>query len=585
MSIRDDFFANQAVAALWDVAVSIKRGNPLPLDSNSVFKSYADLETYASGVLAYPGQIVAVVNADSTEIYYLDQELAIKPVGSVPTADNKSIQVVDGILGLYNYGTSYYKYIEEVKDDEGNVTSPARYEKVEVSTDNPWISGLEPRVIDEDGELVIGWFEPNPTTIEGVQAQISDLQQTVEGIVDEIGAPAKDELNPATGLYAELDKKADKDSVYTKTETDNLIASVDHLKRKIFESKALAEAFIAENPDTADQYIYMIPSGSELDSNRYYEYMLIEGTLEQVGNWEVNLNDYFTEDELKSYLESYYTESEVQAILADYAKKTDLEGYYTAEQVDNLLTGYYTSEKVNELLQKYVLTEEGKGLVDNSEIEKLKTVKENAEPNYIKSVTSDFKVSENGLLSLESIGIAQVGRLQETLDNKVERTYTTNADGSKTEWGLLSPVDKQKLDALVIGESGVEISGTVNAANVKQLDEWIVNHRNDIAGLYPVADSTKLDGIEAGAQKNFITSVEVGVFTVNDGHLALVDKLPATRVEGLVEVQNAINTFSTTYVSTTVFNTKVGTLEQTISDMSKDILELDERITWHELAE
>jgi hypothetical protein len=313
--------------------------------------------------------------------------------------------------------------------------------------------------------------------------------------------------------------------------------------------------------------------------------MLIEGTLEQVGNWEVNLNDYFTEDELKSYLEGYYTESEVQAILADYAKKTDLEGYYTAEQVDNLLTGYYTSEKVNELLQKYVLTEEGKGLVDNSEIEKLKTVKENAEPNYIKSVTSDFKVSENGLLSLESIGIAQVGRLQETLDNKVERTYTTNADGSKTEWGLLSPVDKQKLDALVIGESGVEISGTVNAANVKQLDEWIVNHRNDIAGLYPVADSAKLDGIEAGAQKNFITSAEIGVFTVNDGHLALVDKLPATRVEGLVEVQNAINAFSTTYVSTTVFNTKVGTLEQTISDMSKDILELDERMTWHELAE
>lgn len=261
MSIRDDFFANQAVAALWDVAVSIKRGNPLPLDSNSVFKSYADLETYASGVLAYPGQIVAVVNADSTEIYFLDQELAIKPVGSVPTADNKSIDVVDGILSVHNYGTSYYKHIKEVKDEQGNVTSPARYEKVEVSVDNPWISGLEPRVVEEDGELVIGWYEPNPTTIEGVQAQISDLQQNVENIVSEIGAPAKDELNPATGLYAELDKKVDKDLVYTKAETDNLIASVDHLKRKIFESKALAETFIAENPDTADQYIYMIPSG------------------------------------------------------------------------------------------------------------------------------------------------------------------------------------------------------------------------------------------------------------------------------------------------------------------------------------
>ena len=585
MSIRDDFFANQAVAALWDVAVSIKRGNPLPLDSNSVFKSYADLETYASGVLAYPGQIVAVVNADSTEIYYLDQELAIKPVGSVPTADNKSIQVVDGILSLYNYGTSYYKYIKEIKDSEGNVTSPARYEKVEVSTDNPWISGLEPRVIDEDGELVIGWFEPNPTTIEGVQAQISDLQQTVEGIAGEIGAPAKDDLNPATGLYAELDKKANKDSVYTKTETDNLIASVDHLKRKIFESKALAQAFVDENLETADRYIYMVPSGLELDSNRYYEYMVIEGALEQVGNWEVDLNDYFTEDELKTYLEDYYTEEEVTAILADYAQKTDLEGYYNVEQIDNLLTNYYTSEQVNKLLEKYVLCEDGKSLVDDSEIEKLKTVQENAEPNYIKSVTSDFKVTENGQLSLESVAIAKVLDLQETLDNKVSRAYSLNEDGSKTEWTLLSPSDKQKLDSLVITESGLEISGTVNAANVKQLDEWIVNHRNDVLGLYPTADAEKLNGIEAGAQKNFITSVDVGVFTVTNGHLAMVDKLPANRVEGLTELQNTVNAFSTNYVSVATFNNKVGTLENTISDMSKDILELDERMTWQELAE
>ena len=55
MSIRDDFFANKAVGALWDVAVSIKRGNPLPLDSNSVFASYEALETYVAGPLAYPG--------------------------------------------------------------------------------------------------------------------------------------------------------------------------------------------------------------------------------------------------------------------------------------------------------------------------------------------------------------------------------------------------------------------------------------------------------------------------------------------------------------------------------------------------
>ena len=93
MSIRDDFFAAKAKGSLWDVAVSIKRGNPLPLDADSIFESYSALEAYAADVLAYPGQLVAVVNADSTGIYYLDQNLAIQPVGVIPTGDSKSIEV------------------------------------------------------------------------------------------------------------------------------------------------------------------------------------------------------------------------------------------------------------------------------------------------------------------------------------------------------------------------------------------------------------------------------------------------------------------------------------------------------------
>lgn len=77
--IRDTFFANKAIAALWDVAVSMKRGNPLPLDASAVFESYAALEAYIADKesVAYPGQIIAVVNADSTGIYYLDQNLDI----------------------------------------------------------------------------------------------------------------------------------------------------------------------------------------------------------------------------------------------------------------------------------------------------------------------------------------------------------------------------------------------------------------------------------------------------------------------------------------------------------------------------
>ena len=577
MSIRDDFFANQAVAALWDVAVSIKRGNPLPLDSNSVFKSYADLETYASGVLAYPGQIVAVVNADSTEIYFLDQELAIKPVGSVPTADNKSIEVVDGILSLHDYGSSYFKYVAEVKDEEsGEVITPAGYEKVEVSESNPWLEGLEPRVVSENGELVIGWFQPNPTTIDGVQTQITTLQGTVENLVSQVGSPKKDELTPATGLYSEIDKKADKDSVYNKTEVDNLIASVDHLKRKKFDNIDAAEAFIAENPETAEQYIYMIQTGLQEDSNKYREYMVIDGVLEQVGNWEVNLDDYFTESELETYLEGYYTEDEIKAILADFAKTADLElefaKYYSIEEIDNKLTTYYTSEKVDELLEDYVLKEEGKGLVENTEIAKLKTVFEYAEPNYIKSVSSNFTVSEAGQLSLNKISIGQVENLQETLDNKVTRTFTEDSNGVKTEWILLSPDNQAKLEALTIGDTGnLEIAGTVNAANVKELDSWIATNRNTVSGLYPLSDQNKLLGIEEGAEKNYIREVNTEQFTVSEaGVLSLAQD----------------------YVLTSLYQAEVGDFNKLLKELEKEsttivdeIIDINDRLQWHEIKE
>ena len=122
MSIRDDFFAAQAKASLWDVAVSIKRGNPLPLDANAVYNAYGeatvngDAVSYTAGSLleyaktnpvAYPGQICAVVGVDATTIYYLDQNLDIQPVGIIPTGDNKTIEVTaQGAISLFGAATA-----------------------------------------------------------------------------------------------------------------------------------------------------------------------------------------------------------------------------------------------------------------------------------------------------------------------------------------------------------------------------------------------------------------------------------------------------------------------------------------------
>ena len=74
---REDFFDAKSKGALWDVGVSIKRGNPLPLDADSIFDSLENAQTYAQGVLSYPGQVLAVVAEDATTIYYLDNNLKL----------------------------------------------------------------------------------------------------------------------------------------------------------------------------------------------------------------------------------------------------------------------------------------------------------------------------------------------------------------------------------------------------------------------------------------------------------------------------------------------------------------------------
>lgn len=126
---------------------------------------------------------------------------------------------------------------------------------------------------------------------------------------DIIGAAAGDET-PATGLYADLEKKADKDNVYTKTEVDTKIGEIvvegAHLKRVIIDRAPSDEepltSLINVNSDDALNTIYMVKTGLSNDSDKYNEYIVLEDKdgnrfIEPVGSWEVNLDNYVTKEE------------------------------------------------------------------------------------------------------------------------------------------------------------------------------------------------------------------------------------------------------------------------------------------------
>lgn len=91
-------------------------------------------------------------------------------------------------------------------------------------------------------------------------------------------------------------------NIYNKEEVNDLIASVNHLSYK----KVGSLEEVNKDATDASRYIYLVPTGN-LSGNLYDEYMVIDNQLEPVGSWEVNLNDYITNNELTAVLRDYVT--------------------------------------------------------------------------------------------------------------------------------------------------------------------------------------------------------------------------------------------------------------------------------------
>ena len=327
------------------------------------------------------------------------------------------------------------------------------------------------------------------------------------------------------GEDGELEWKTPIDA-YTKKETDEAIrqavADAAHIKRKIVTSKEEIEEYMATNVD-ADQYIFMVPTGLEDDSDRYDEYMVVEIAdqkfIEKVGSWEVDLKDYATKADLENGL----------------SMKVDAAPGYT--------------------------------LISKTEKEKLTGIESGAQVNVIDNVNnSHFEIDGNKTLLLKDIPVSKITNLENLLNGKVD-----SIDG----WTLLSPDDQEKLAKLVIGDEGLEISGTVNAENVQGLETWITNNAGNVIGLSPLPFTSnlanKLNGIEEGAQKNYISSV-TDQFEVNiNGELRLVS-IKSNQISDLADVLNTKADVST-----------ISSLNDRMEMLESDIGVLVNALTWRDI--
>lgn len=419
--------------------VNIARGNPIPLDKSEIWYSYDEMIAYAAtDPTAYVGQILGLVNEQdniATAYIILNINGDVREVGKATVVDDATIILKEETLSLKDFGKRFYKYVPE---DNGVA---AHYVLQEVDEQNPWFAGLEPKVVQENGKFVLGWYQPNPTTMEGVNTQIGGIQTAIT------------DLNTTT---TNLSNRLD--NVYTKEETDTEIAqkvaAAAHLKRK----KVGSINDIDTNAADAEQYIYMVPTGLQEDDNKYDEYIVIDGIIEPVGSWEVDLSDYAT----TSYVDN------------NFIKTNPLKDLVEIEQIQKLLTvsanaepnvinsvdsNFAITDKTLELisipisidlssnislLNNFVKKQNDKDLVSNSEIAKLFTVAENAEKNIINSVSSEFAVSDDSerKLSLTTVDGAKIINL------------TNNTDFNQV-----------KIDLITISNDVGNISSTLDSIN------------------------------------------------------------------------------------------------------------------------
>ena len=379
------------------------RGNGVPLDITEVYDSYAAAVNYAANnPVAYEGQLLAVTENGDTTVYVItpksqgtiqidpdmdgvtqEVDVYIKEVGSMPTADGVTIELVDGALKLVGLA---------------GLDSAKTYQPVLVN-----------------GKLT--WQEPSTTTVEGLDTRLQAAEEDIDNIQSVVGntesglvkdvtdvkaaasanaanitkleedygkadASLKSELQTeiqtaVSTALAEAKKYADdndSDTVYDDTDVRALIKAAQDkadavardlatesddrssadtaleasLKAYVGEEIGKQAHFSAKVVDSTDDMkdsttLYLMKT-AESGEDQYEEWMLIEGTPVKIGTTATDLTDYVTNDALDTALSTQ--KSDLEAQIGTVSDKLAEDKAELAEQISDVsgdLSSFKTS--------------------------------------------------------------------------------------------------------------------------------------------------------------------------------------------------------------------------------------------------
>ena len=496
-------------------SVSFNPTSAFPLDARSYFESYdaavaaaATADAAGSSTTTYYyGETIAVVENGIATLYTIQPDKTLSEVGTkVEVNENVFTKDADDKLNLVGFASA--------------------------------VAGAQ-LVKSADGKL--SWVKPDQTTVEGLQTAVAGLQtdvvnleesvDTIEGKVTDletkVGAAAGVDT-AATGLYAELDKKADADKVYSKEDADLAIASAvanaDHLKR----TKVDSVEDIDLTAKDADQFIYVVPNNDGTDGNHCDEYMVIDGALERVGDWKVDLSEYPKTDYVNTELAKKVDKVDGSRLMTN-TEGAKLEGIEAGAQVNKIESVDEAQFAVDES-KKLTLLEIAMGkvtgltdalagkidvaddsrLMTNAEGTKLEGIEAGAQVNKIESVDdTQFKIDESKKLTLLEIAMGKVTGLTDALDKKVDAVEGKGLSTNDLTDELLTKLNKS--DANVIEAI------KVNGAAVAVAEDKSVN----IAVPVSSADENKVAVAEDGTME--VNSINVNKLVQTEGDVLILN--------------------------------------------------------------
>lgn len=131
---------------------------------------------------------------------------------------------------------------------------------------------------------------------------VADLKEQVDGLVTAGGEPNKLEAVKVNGTALPITEKA----VDVGASIASAVAAAAHLQRK----KVASVDDIDPNAEDAEKFIYMVPKANAKGGDKYDEYMVLDGAVEKVGDWAVDLSGYQQKEEGKGLSSNDYTDEE-----------------------------------------------------------------------------------------------------------------------------------------------------------------------------------------------------------------------------------------------------------------------------------